>query len=599
MNWAANPATKGLGASFKGVSVYLLSPKEPEQAVEERVAFTACRNLPTDDASRAWRMMAETALRRDQLKLLAGGSAAGRKVKEGEFKPVFHYSLAWHPDERPDPAEMERAAVASLKALQLEHHEALLVAHNDQGHAHLHVVVNRVDPDTGKLNALSHGFKKLDRWAAEYERETGRIVSHNREEKHRAIDEGRQVPEGQRWLPHSEWMQARQAERAAARGGAQGERDSLWESQQGAQQELLAAAKLRAREMGQELRARQRPGWQQLGREQARCTRDLELSLKSRKGIYGFVNRHRELLKKAWPDPEDRQAEWHTLLTPGGLERAVIRAQAMETAEFKRDVTFERHQMERAYWADYRKQVSALREAQTAERAELRAQQKDKASERTTTTATKGERPETDVPWGRRPETAFVTPRKRRVTPPEGPTRPKHVVGGGDPGPGPQLRDDQAREKKDRTLRRMGLARQEASEIAGKEQAQAEARAAKVPETPTPGASARIGLGFAAALAAGAAAYALARSKKDDGTRTPEPERKPEPVRDEPQPPRAEGKAATASERAETATTKSPLAEADREAAARRARADELREAHRRAALRELGRGPERTRFRD
>ena len=422
MNWAANRATKGLGASFKGVSAYLLSPKEEGQTLEERVAFTACHNLATDDPTRAWRLMAETAIRRDELKLLAGGSLAGRKPAEGAFKPVFHYSLAWHPDQNPNPAEMERAALATLKALKLDHHEALLVAHADESHAHLHVVVNRVDPENGKLHPLSNAFRKLDRWAAEYERETGQIVSRNREEKHQAIDEGRPRPERQRWLPHEEYTQARQVTREAAHQARrdadvvqppsrwQSERDSLWESQQAANTTMLEAAKLRARNLSQELRDRQRPGWQALGRGQAHCRQELAQALRgNHSDVAAFINRHNELLQKAWLDPEKRKTEWSTLLTRGGLEQAVTRAQAFQTAEFKRDVTHDRHAMQRAFWADYRQAVDQLRDGQKAERVKLRDQQRERSAGRMTATGIEGGVPSGSLPAERKPDMAKPT----------------------------------------------------------------------------------------------------------------------------------------------------------------------------------------------
>ena len=74
----------------------------------------------------------------------------GRKLE----KPVCHYSLNWAPDEEPDRQEMSRAVDESLKALGLEKHQALIVAHNDKAHRHVHVIVNRVDLETGKAAAV-------------------------------------------------------------------------------------------------------------------------------------------------------------------------------------------------------------------------------------------------------------------------------------------------------------------------------------------------------------------------------------------------------------------------------------------------------------
>ena len=63
----------------------------------------------------------------------------------------------------------------SLEALGLEGHEALIVAHDDTRHPHVHVVANRVDPETGKAAKLGNSKLRLSRWAEGYEREQGRI----------------------------------------------------------------------------------------------------------------------------------------------------------------------------------------------------------------------------------------------------------------------------------------------------------------------------------------------------------------------------------------------------------------------------------------
>ena len=70
---------------------------------------------------------------------------------------------------------MSRAVDGSLEALGLEGHEALIVAHDDTRHPHVHVVANRVDPETGKAAKLGNSKLRLSRWAEGYEREQGRI----------------------------------------------------------------------------------------------------------------------------------------------------------------------------------------------------------------------------------------------------------------------------------------------------------------------------------------------------------------------------------------------------------------------------------------
>ena len=73
------------------------------------------------------------------------------------------------------PAGSLRLPIGSLTALGLERHQALVVAHGDTGHPHVHVIVNRVDPETGKAARLSNSTLRLSKWAEEYERRQGEI----------------------------------------------------------------------------------------------------------------------------------------------------------------------------------------------------------------------------------------------------------------------------------------------------------------------------------------------------------------------------------------------------------------------------------------
>ena len=163
------------GRSFGGVADYCLhDPRMPGEAHHpesaERVEWTETRNLATSEGERAGRIMAATAEASPELKRLAGGAATGRKLE----KPVCHYSLNWAKDEKPDRQEMLRAAEASLKALGMERHQALIVSHRD-GQPHVHVIANRVEPESGKAAGLSRSKLKLSKWAEGYEREQGKI----------------------------------------------------------------------------------------------------------------------------------------------------------------------------------------------------------------------------------------------------------------------------------------------------------------------------------------------------------------------------------------------------------------------------------------
>ena len=164
-------------------------PHPPESA--KRVEWTETRNLATEQGDRAARIMAATAEASPELKRLAGAAATGRKLE----KPVCHYSLNWAKDEKPDRQEMSRAVQESLKALGMERHQALIVSHRD-GQPHVHVIANRVEPESGKAAGLSRSKLRLSKWAERYEREQGKIRCPARERNNKRREAGERVVDG-------------------------------------------------------------------------------------------------------------------------------------------------------------------------------------------------------------------------------------------------------------------------------------------------------------------------------------------------------------------------------------------------------------------
>lgn len=156
--------------------MYYLHDKKAE--TNERVDFAYTVNLPTRDPDKAIRMMAYTAMHQSKIKARAGGSTRGRKLTD----PVYCYSLSWAPGEEPTRDEMVRAARETLKVLGMESHEALLIGHNDEPHPHIHVIVNRVNPETGIAAPLKMDHLKLSTWAESYEKQQGKIRCEQRVE---------------------------------------------------------------------------------------------------------------------------------------------------------------------------------------------------------------------------------------------------------------------------------------------------------------------------------------------------------------------------------------------------------------------------------
>ena len=315
------PKINGLGRSFAGVAAYCLhdapEPDDRRPETSERVEWADTRNLATIRVERAARLMAATAKAAPDLKRLAGGAPGGRKLA----KPVLHYSLSWAQDETPTRQEMSRAVDGSLEALGLEGHEALIVAHDDTRHPHVHVIANRVDPATGKAARLGNSKLRLSRWAEGYEREQGRIRVERRVKNNERRRAGQEVlrPIWDRPLHWArfrrEGMQPGRARRARAPDG--GERvdltawrraeERLWEQVEDRRWLGFWRLESRARQEWVDLHKRQEDMRQRLHRESRTLRGRLRIwrTERSLRELVGAV-RGREDLVEGWHEDLDR-----------------------------------------------------------------------------------------------------------------------------------------------------------------------------------------------------------------------------------------------------------------------------------------------------
>ena len=102
-------------------------------------------------------------------------------VASGVEKPVYHIAIAFDPDDHPTEAEVRAAADRTLRDLGLDEHQALVVRHTDQPHAHVHLMVNRVGPDGKAWSAWRDRYRLRSSMEAQ-ERELGvRWTGRNRE----------------------------------------------------------------------------------------------------------------------------------------------------------------------------------------------------------------------------------------------------------------------------------------------------------------------------------------------------------------------------------------------------------------------------------
>jgi len=315
------PKINGLGRSFAGVAAYCLhdapEPDDRRPRTSERVGWADTRNLATFRPERAARLMAATAKAAPDLKRLAGGSPGGRKLA----KPVLHYSLSWARDETPDKREMSRAVDGSMEALGLEGHEALIVAHDDTRHPHVHVIANRVDPETGKAATLGRSKLRLSRWAEGYEREQGRIRCERRVRNNERRRAGQEVVRGPSDRPRHwarvrrEGMQPGRARRARKpRREDQVDMEAwrrleaeAWEKVEDGRGWGFRHLETRARKEWAELHKRQEEMRQRLDRESRTVLGRLRIwrTERSLRELVGAV-RGREDLVEGWREDLDR-----------------------------------------------------------------------------------------------------------------------------------------------------------------------------------------------------------------------------------------------------------------------------------------------------
>lgn len=177
------PNIKG-GSSFRGAGKYYLHdkaaakdlPNDLKPKTDDRVAFMDTRNCVNDDPHLAIDEMWATARAQNDLKRAHGLALGGRKCTD----PVKTISLSWHPSENPSAEQMIEAADSYLAKMGWSEHQAVYVGHNDTEHAHIHIILNRVHPDTGRVLDDRKDYRRAQEWALEYEKEHGRIFCEKR-----------------------------------------------------------------------------------------------------------------------------------------------------------------------------------------------------------------------------------------------------------------------------------------------------------------------------------------------------------------------------------------------------------------------------------
>lgn len=172
------------GGSFRGAGKYYLHDKlKDDKDVplrdqgDERVWFTDTRNTLNIDPERALDEMWRTAEDQAYLKMQAGVKRGGRVCAD----PVKTISLSWHKEDRPDPHHMVESADAFLKHMGWDNHQAVYVGHNDTEHRHIHIILSRIDHETGRTIDDYRERKRAQVWALAYEKDHDNVRCEERE----------------------------------------------------------------------------------------------------------------------------------------------------------------------------------------------------------------------------------------------------------------------------------------------------------------------------------------------------------------------------------------------------------------------------------
>lgn len=88
-------------------------------------------------------------------------------------QPLMHFQLSWKRGEMPSEDQWLSSAKRSIDALGFGEHQYLIVPHEDKDHFHVHMMLNRVHPESAKAHNPRLSLLTLHRVARELEHEFG------------------------------------------------------------------------------------------------------------------------------------------------------------------------------------------------------------------------------------------------------------------------------------------------------------------------------------------------------------------------------------------------------------------------------------------
>ena len=99
-------------------------------------------------------------------------ATAAQAQKRDRFRgnPVYHVALNWMEGEHPSTVQVDAAVKHLMRAVGLEECEAVWARHRDTDYDHVHVVMNRIHPETGRVVGPGpYDYFKIDKACREIE----------------------------------------------------------------------------------------------------------------------------------------------------------------------------------------------------------------------------------------------------------------------------------------------------------------------------------------------------------------------------------------------------------------------------------------------
>jgi len=104
------------------------------------------------------------------LKEIQNTTNLNQRVKSDK---VLHLVVSFHEDEQPTKEQLQYIERELVKAIGMEDHQRLTVAHSNTNNFHIHIAINKIHPQTKKLVDPAWSKKKLSKKAFELEEKFG------------------------------------------------------------------------------------------------------------------------------------------------------------------------------------------------------------------------------------------------------------------------------------------------------------------------------------------------------------------------------------------------------------------------------------------